>query len=153
MASRYGLQIKAATPVDAAGIAALMEAAGRPVPASVLEARLEAMRGGPGSVLLAAEWGPPAGMVALSWRRTLTGDAPLAEIDALLVAPADRRRGIGRLLLKAGAQAARAAGCGTLACRVPDGDDSLRAFCAANGFGPAGRLYTRPLRKGAEPAG
>lgn len=153
LASRYGLQIRAATPADAAGLAALMEAAGRPVPPSVLEGRLEALRGAPGSVLLAAEWGPPGGVVALSWHRTLNADAPLAEIDSLLVAPADRRRGIGRLLLKAGAQAARAAGCGALVCRVPDSDDSLRDFCVATGFGAAGGVYTRPLRKGAEAAG
>ena len=106
------------------------------------------MRAEPGVVLLAGEWGPPAGVIALSWPRDLLETRPVARITTLLVAPGDRRRGIGRLLLKAGAQAARSAGCGRLALSVPEPAGDLAAFCGASGFAPAGAWLTRPLRKG-----
>ena len=151
MAGRYGLQIRAATGADAPGIAELLGAAGRPVAVPALAARLEALAEGPGTaVLLALEWGPPSGLVLLTWGRTLEADQPVARIGTLLVGPGERRRGIGRLLLKAAAQAARAAGCGTLHLSAPAGDQSVRAFCEANGFTEAGAVYARPLRRRSE---
>lgn len=153
MPSRYGLQIRSALAADAAGIAGLMASAGRPVPAPVLEARLEALRREPGVVLLAVEWGPPGGIVAARWSRTFEADAPVAQLTTLLVGPDDRRRGIGRLLLKAVSQAARSAGCASLLCPLAEGDEASRAFCRVNGFEEAGSLAVRPLRKRAEAAG
>jgi aminoglycoside 6'-N-acetyltransferase I len=146
LASRYGLQIRAASSADAAGIAELMEAAGHTVPAATLAGRLDALRDGPGAALLALEWGPPSGLIVLNWYRTLAADLPVAQISMLLVGPDERRRGIGRMLLKAGSQAARSAGCGTLHLMTA-GDESLVAFCRATGFDEAGTGYTRPLRK------
>lgn len=147
MAGRYGLQIRAATPADAPGIAELMEAAGRPVSAAVLAARLEAMRQEPGIALLALEWGPPSGLVVATWFRTLAADAPVAAVTTLLVGPGERRRGIGRTLLKAASQAARAAGCGTLQVSAEAGDAGTHGFCLANGFTGTETLFTRSLRK------
>ena len=146
MASRYGLQIRAASSADAAGIVELMEAAGRAVPAATLAGRLDALRDEPGAALLALEWGPPSGLIVLNWYRTLAADLPVAQISMLLVGPDERRRGIGRMLLKAGSQAARNAGCGTLHL-IAAGDESLAAFCRATGFDEAGTGYARPLRK------
>lgn len=147
MTGRYGLQIRAATPADAPGIAQLMEAAGRPVSVPALSARLDAMRPEPGIVLLALEWGPPSGLVVATWFRTLATDAPLAQITALLVGPEERRRGIGRALLKAASQAARAAGCGTLRVTAEAGDSGTHGFCLATGFVGTQTLFTRSLRK------
>jgi aminoglycoside 6'-N-acetyltransferase I len=147
LASRYGLQIRTASSADAAAIAELMDAGGHAIPASVLAERLEALRHQPGVALLALEWGPPSGLVVLTWHRTLAADLPVAQITTLLVGPDERRRGIGRLLLKAAAQAARSAGCGTMHLFAPAGEPSLAAFCKATGFDEAGTGYTRPLRK------
>ena len=72
---------------------------------------------------------------------------PIAQITTLLVAPDDRRRGLGRLLLKAAAQAARTAGCDGLEMVLPPDRPDLEAFCAATGFVAAGTRLTRPLRK------
>lgn len=146
MASRYGLQIRAATGADAAGLATLLESAGQTASAATLAARLEALQGGSGVVLLALEWGPPSGAVALSWFGTLDADLATAEITLLLVGPDERRRGIGRMLLKAAAQAARSAGCGTLRLTAA-ADPSIEAFCAASGFEPIGPGFARNLRK------
>ena len=129
MASRYGLQIRAASGADAPGIAELMEAAGHPVDVATIGTRLEAFRQEAGVALLALEWGPLSGLIVLNWYRTLSADLAIAQISTLLVAPDDRRRGIGRMLLKAGAQAARGAGCGTLHVSAVPGEPSLADFC------------------------
>ena len=91
------------------GVANVIDPLGGSWYVEALTDRLEALRQEPGTVLLALEWGPPSGVIALNWFRTLEDDHPVAQISALFVAPDDRRRGIGRMLLKAGAQAARAA--------------------------------------------
>lgn len=112
-----------------------------------LAARLEALGAGAGVALIALEWGPPTGLVVLHWLSTLEADLPIAQVSTLLVAPEGRRRGVGRMLLKAAAQAGRAAGCGTLHLSALQEDESLHAFCQATGFDQAGALFTRPLRK------
>lgn len=98
-------------------------------------------------MLIAAEWGPPVGLVVLHWYRTLEADQPTAQITTLLVAPAERRRGIGRLLVKAAAQTARVAGCGALELLLASDDRALLEFSSASGFTEVGRRLVRPLRK------
>lgn len=149
MGSRYGLQIRAAAAADAAGIAELLAAAGLQVGAAALASRLDRVRSGAGAVLVAVEWGPPSGVVALHWHPTLGSDAPVAWITTLLVGAEDRRRGIGRALLKSAAQAARLAGCDRLGAMVAGEGPGpgLREFLDATGFEGGGRAYLRPLRK------
>ncbi|GJD75906.1 GNAT family N-acetyltransferase [Methylobacterium goesingense] len=147
MASRYGLEIRAATGGDAAGIADLLRACGHPVAAEALAERIEALRHGPGAILVAVEWGPPSGLVVLHWYPSLAANLPTAQLTTLLVAPDARRRGIGRLLLKAASQAARSAGCGDLQLITGPGQTDLQAFGAATGFLDQGAVSVRPLRK------
>lgn len=147
MSSRYGLEIRAATGADASGLADLLGAAGCPTPSRDLGDRIEALRRDAGAALIAMAWGPPSGLVVLHWYRTLRSDAPTARITTLLVGPDERRRGIGRLLLKAASQAARAAGCGSLELIAAPDHPALAAFGAATGFAQAGGLLVRPLRK------
>ena len=99
-------------------------------------------------MLLADQWGPPSGVVALVWIPALAGEGAIAQVELLLVDPAQRRQGLGRMLLKAGAQAARAAGCASLRLVAPDAaEPSLAAFCRTSGFVEGGRLHLRALRK------
>lgn len=147
MASRYGLQIRAATHADAPGLAELLQAAGQSIPVPALAARLDALRHGSGIALLASEWGPPSGLIVLNWFHLLHADQPVAQISTLLVGPDERRRGIGRLLLKAAAQAARGAGCNMLHLSASVQDQTIREFCHANGFDETNAVYARPLRK------
>ena len=114
MTSRHGLEIRAAAAAEAPGLAVLLAAAGQAIEPRELAARLEAIRQGPGTALVALEWGPPSGLVVLHWYRRLEEARPVAQITTLLVGVEERRRGIGRLLVKAAAQAARSAGCGML---------------------------------------
>jgi GNAT superfamily N-acetyltransferase len=125
----------------------LLGTAGHIIAPAAMAERLEAMRGEPGAVLIAAEWGPPSGVVVVHWYRTLDAAQPTAQITMLLVAPDDRRRGVGRLLVKAAAQAARVAGCGGLEVLAGPEERGLHAFCLATGFLKAGPRFLRPLRK------
>lgn len=141
---RYGMEIRAATPTEAPGLATLLAEAGLHVEPRVLAERLATLRQGPATALVALQWGPPSGVVLLHWHPTLTA-GPVAQITLLLVTAEQRRQGIGRLLLKAAAQAARVAGCERIeiAAEAPE----LAAFCRATGFAEAGARFTRSLRK------
>jgi aminoglycoside 6'-N-acetyltransferase I len=145
--SRRGLEIRAATSADAPGLGELLSAAGHVMAPRILAERLDAIRQAPGTALLAAEWGPPSGLVVLHWYPTIDADQPTAQITTLLVGPTERRRGIGRLLVKAASQAARVAGCGSLQLLVVPEQSDLQQFCQATGFAEAGICFVRPLRK------
>ncbi len=147
MAARYGLEIRAATAADALGLSDLLTSAALAVVPRVVAERLEAMRQEPGAVLLALEWGPPSGVVAIGWRRSLLADTPTARITTLLIGADARRRGVGRLLIKAAAQAARAAGCSVLRLEASADREDVAAFCLATGFSQAGGVFERALRK------
>ncbi|WP_205880295.1 GNAT family N-acetyltransferase [Lichenicoccus roseus] len=142
------MEIRAAGAQEAAGLSELLAQVGISLPPHEVAQRLEAIRQSTGTALVALAWGPPSGVVVVHWHRTLLSPAPQAGISLLLVAPDERRRGIGRLLLKAAAQAARTAGCDTLDMAVSGDQPDLDAFCLANGFTGAGLRYRRPLRKG-----
>ncbi len=147
MTLRYGMEIRAATAAEAPGLATLLAEAGLPVEAGTLAEQVAAMRQGPSAILLALQWGPPSGVVAMHWYPSLLSPRPIAQVTMLLVSAEERRRGIGRMLLKAAAQAARAAGCGDLELIAAPEVPSLAAFCRATGFTEAGPRFVRSLRK------
>jgi len=147
LGNRYGLEIRAAAGPDAAGLAALLGEAGLAVGAADLAARLEGLQRDGGTALVAVEWGPPSGLVALAPVRTLDAAKPGGLITTLVVAAESRRNGLGRILLKAAGRAARQAGCDRLLLSVGPAQDDLRAFCAAAGFTEDGRTFARPLLK------
>ncbi|HSZ52193.1 MAG TPA: GNAT family N-acetyltransferase [Caulobacteraceae bacterium] len=145
---RYGLEIRSALPADATFLAELFTGAGAAISASELANRLAVLRASPGAVLMASDWGPAIGMVAVQWAPSLLAAQPIARVSALLVAPDARRRGVARALLKAASQAARSAGCGELEFSIPENATDLLAFVVATGFTPLGAVLTRRLRKG-----
>ncbi|WP_424134414.1 GNAT family N-acetyltransferase [Roseomonas chloroacetimidivorans] len=141
--TRYGVDLRAALPADSSDLAALLGGTPRG-----MAQRLEALAQDPASaVLVATGWnGAAIGVIALHWHPTLTTDRPLARITALAVAEEERRNGIGRLLIKAGAQAARSAGCDLLEAAPPE-EGGATAFLQALGFTGVGSNFARPLRK------
>ena len=146
MAGRHGLEIRTLVEADAAGLAGLLAEAGVRATPAVLAERIAQVRRQPGVALAAVEWGPPSGVAVAAWSWGLAQAAPAAELTLLLVGAGDRRRGLGRLLLKAVAQAARQAGCDALRVAV-GAEPGLEAFCLANGFAAAAAGFARPLRK------
>lgn len=149
MTTRHGLEIRSPLASDAPFLAEFLAGAGHAIPAPELARRLEALRADSGVALMASDLGPPIGLIALHWGPSLFATRPIALVTVLLVAAEDRRRGIGRALLKAGAQAARQAGCGELQLVAPEGRADLVAFGQNTGFASAGAVFARTLRKGA----
>ena len=147
MNSRYGLQIRTPDASDTAGLAELYFSAGVQMAATALAARLETMARFPGALFIAQEWGPPSGCVAIHWYPSLQADRLTARLTDILVAPEARRRGLGRLLLKAASRAARLAGCDTLECFPAPGGPEAWAFLLAAGFVQNDGQFLRPLRK------
>jgi aminoglycoside 6'-N-acetyltransferase I len=145
--SRHGLSIRSAQAGDVDGLAELLRTVGVIIATDRLSARLNALHGQPGALLLAEEWGPPSGLIAVHWHPVLTADLKVGWISTLLVDPRRRRNGVARVLLKAAAQAARSAGCGELVLHSPVEQGDLRAFCLATGFSAVGEAFTRSLRK------
>ena len=72
------------------------------------------------------------GMVTLCVFRTLTG--PKACLDHLVVAPDQRRRGIGRVLVEHAIEQADAAGASRIDLTAGDGKDAGRALYRSLGF-------------------
>ncbi len=147
MSSRHGLSIRAADNGDVDGLAELLKAAGLTIARDKLALRLRAIQDQPGLLLIADEWGPPSGVIAVHWHSVLTADLKVGWISTLLVDPERRRNGVARLLLKAASQAARSAGCGELALHAPIALEDLRTFCRSTGFAENGEVFTRALRK------
>jgi aminoglycoside 6'-N-acetyltransferase I len=153
LGSRYGLTIRTATAADAPGIAELLLNVGRRVEVAALAERLEVIQQAPGTALVALEWGPPSGIIVATWYPVLTSEHLVARITSFLVGPDERRRGVGRLLLKAASQAARAARCTTLHLPDWDREPTISAFAAASGFEARGCDFVRGLRKaGSDPS-
>jgi GNAT superfamily N-acetyltransferase len=148
LSSRYGLEIRAATAADAPGLATLLAETGQAVDARDLAERLSALRAAAGTALIAVCWGPPSGLMVMHRYPTLQALRPRAQITTLLVSAEERRLGIGRLLVKAAAQAARTAGCGSLELSAAYEATDLHAFSRATGFVEAGPRFIRSLRKG-----
>lgn len=147
MTSRYALEIRGATPAEAPGLATLLAEAGHILGPAAIAERLAGLQQTSGTAIVALQWGPPSGLVILHWYRTILAPRPIAQITTLLVAAEERRKGIGRMLVKAAAQAARSAGCGDMEILIGPDAPSLQAFCSATGFAPAGARFVRPLRK------
>lgn len=143
---RYGVDLRRAALADAPGVAGLLRDG---PPARAMHERLERLLADPSAtVLIATDYdGTVIGVIALGWHPTLQDDAPVACITGFVVAEAERRRGIGRMLLKAASHTARLAGCGVLSLDLPEGSDAARRFCEQTGFAASGAAFARVLRK------
>ena len=112
--------------------------------------RLEAMARDPdATVLVAIGYGPVAGLIAVNWCRMLHHARPLARITTLVVDDNQRGSGVGRMLVKAGAQAARMAGCDVLELTTGVQREEAHAFYRAIGFEHSSLRFSRSLRRNA----
>ena len=151
LGNRYGLEIRAAGSQEAAGVSGVA-GHGRDRPRAA-RSRAAPGRDPPGRRDRAAG----AGVGATEWNcgcctwvshRAVRGPRGRT-VSLLLVAPDERRRGIGRLLVKAAAQAARSAGCDNPGGGPPPSSSPiLPASASPPGFAAAGAGYVRPAAQG-----
>ncbi len=144
--ARYGVDLRRVVLADAGQLAALLVE--RP-DQHVLARRIERVLAAETATgLVATDYdGTLIGIITLHWHDRLQSDAPVATITSFIVAESERRRGVGRVLLKAASQAARAAGCDTLLVHLPDEAAATREFCRQTGFVKYGDAFSRTLRK------
>ena len=141
---RYGVEVRSAQLGDAPEFVRLLGNGS----ARDMTVRLEQVRAhSAGAALVAVGYAGLSGIIALDWAPVLYDPRPVARITALVVDPDERRRGIGRLLLKAASQAARSGGCDRMEVVAGPGQDAVEAFCLGTGFAPQGAVFGRLLRK------
>lgn len=128
--------IRPATPDDAPALAALHA---RAFPQPWEAAALVQMMTGSGAVALLA---PERGFILL---RALAGEA---EVLTLAVEPVARRAGVGRALVEAGAEAARASGAEGLFLEVAADNEPAIGLYRSTGFVPVGRRAGYYRREG-----
>ncbi len=144
---RYGVEVRSAQLADAAELARLLSSLGAATTARDMGERLASVRSqATAACFVATGYGGLNGVVAVSWVPTLQDPRPVAHVTAFIVDPEERRRGIGRLLLKAASQAARIGGCDIVRMAVAD-QGIAEAFCRRTGFLPHGAVFERSLRK------
>lgn len=141
-----GLTIRRAKPSDidrVLDLLALIPARGAMTPAERVQL-IERIRGGQDLEQWVAEatdvGDAPAivGFIALSMPTTLM--EPRAWVDAQVVEPGYRRRGVGRALFEAALRRARERGAATLLVDVTRGNSQAQEFYHACGFGAAGTV-------------
>jgi GNAT superfamily N-acetyltransferase len=147
--TRYGIDIRGALPADATDIARLLGVLGYPMEPRQAAERLERVARDPDGTLLVATGydGTVIGLVAVTWCAMLQQERPVGRITTLVVDDRETRRGIGRVLVKAAAQAARAAGCDVLELTTGLQRTEAHAFYRAIGFSETSLRFTRSLRR------
>jgi GNAT superfamily N-acetyltransferase len=111
---------------------------GEPLPDDVRRALIAGLRQHPTTVVLLAYDGDDAVGIATCFRGFSTFVArPLLNIHDLTVLPAYRGRGVGRLLLEAVEEKARALGCCKLTLEVTERNYPARRVYERAGFAPA----------------
>lgn len=85
-------------------------------------------------VLVTGDPHSPLGFALVTLRPTAYHDGPLAVLDELYVAPAERGRGHGTELVRAMVDALGARGCGEIHINVDEDDVDARRFYESHGF-------------------
>jgi ribosomal protein S18 acetylase RimI-like enzyme len=132
------IQIRRATPADAADVARLLHdfnseySESTPGVAALTERSRQLLATGEVTVLLAG--GGPDGLALIRFRNSVWTGGPEAHLQELYVVPALRGRGTGRALLEATIALAREAGAGGVDLNTGETDTAARALYESAGF-------------------
>ncbi len=152
-----GLSVRRAGADDLEAVGRLLDAFNRefgdptPGPAALSERVGELLDAGDAAVLLAGEG--PHGLALLRFRPALWSAGLECYLAELYVVPGERGRGLGRALLDAALDLARARGADTIDLCTAEDDVEARALYASSGFtnregrpdGPVMLYYERSL--------
>ena len=139
-------ELRAATAAHAETIASLLGELGYPAAPEAVRHRLQHLQStGSDHVLVAAADSDLLGVVSLHWTSMLHLDAPVARITSLVVREHARGHGVGRALVEAAADLARAAGCSQLELTTGLQREDAHAFYAKLGFVKSAYRFRRSL--------
>ena len=142
------MKIRAATATDAPALSRLFAQLGYPKENEPerLPARLERIRSLGDTCLVAEDDdGRVVGLAGLHLVHVIHYSRPLGYITAFVVDDTARRQGVGRKLLDAATEWARAQGCYRLSLTSAEHRKDAHAFYPASGFPMTGRRFGRDL--------
>ncbi|WP_424813245.1 N-acetyltransferase family protein [Roseococcus sp. YIM B11640] len=139
------IELRAPHAADLPAIRRLIAQLGYELSPETIQANLAELAERSEPVLLACEGEEVLGLMAIRWGRMLQTPAPLARITTLVVLDAARGRGVGKLLVDAGADLARAAGSEVLELTTGLHRTAAQEFYKAIGFTVSALRLNRPL--------
>jgi GNAT superfamily N-acetyltransferase len=140
------MRIRSATGDDAEVMAGLLAELGYPTSASALPKRMRAVESEGGAVFLAVNSdGAVLGLMSVASHSTIHADTPVAYITALVTSAAARGQGVGRAMVSAAEQWARAKGCVRLSVTSAEHRADAHAFYPRCGMPYSGRRFTKTL--------
>jgi len=137
--------IRPAVADDAPALARLLAHLGYPADPADLPDRLLRLRSGGDDAFVAVIDGETAGLATVHSRAVLHLARPVAQLTALVVPPERRGRGVGRALVAAAEQWARAQGAERLVVTTALHRADAPLFYERLGFEHTGRRYVRTL--------
>ena len=143
--SRTPVAIRPAEDADAPVLAALLAHLGYPADAADLPDRLLRLRSDGDDAFVAVLDGVTVGLATVHSRAVLHVARPVAQLTALVVPPAMRGRGVGRALVVAAEQWARAQDADRLVVTTALHRAEAPLFYERLGFEHTGRRYVRKL--------
>ena len=143
--SRTPVAIRPAEDADAPELAALLAHLGYPANAADLPDRLLRLRSDGDDAFVAVLDGVTVGLATVHSRAVLHVARPVAQLTALVVPPAMRGRGVGRALVVAAEQWARAQDADRLVVTTALHRAEAPLFYERLGFEHTGRRYVRKL--------
>jgi GNAT superfamily N-acetyltransferase len=138
--------IRDARPEDSAAIADLLGQLGYPATVEAVEVRLERLGAAGDRVVVAEVGGRVVGLASLRVSPSIEYDTPAGQLASLVVDEAHRGAGIGRALVEAMENEARARGCGALFLTTAERRGDAHAFYERLGLECTGRRYAKTLK-------
>jgi len=142
------IDVRLADPGDSLVVRELLDQLGYAFTVEEVRARLDLFARQPTDpVLLATDGDKGVGLIAMHWTAMLHHSKPVARITALVVRADARGKGVGRILVDAGAALARQAGCGLLELTTALHRTDAQAFYRDLGFTASSLCLQRALER------
>jgi GNAT superfamily N-acetyltransferase len=137
--------IRDAVPADAPAVARLLDQLGYPTQPAAAASRLERLGIVGDRVLVAEVEGEVVGLAHLQVTPAIERDRPAAKIGALVVDESRRGEGVGKALVEALDDEARARGCGLLFLTTSARRTDAHEFYRRVGLEETGKRFTKTL--------